>query len=198
MKELRNEFLTRDFIVNSNIIKSISNIDITLDEFLMILYFINVSYNLDIESIKDRLGFDEEKAVNVFSSLINKKYIEMVVSNVNGNVVEVVNLEPLLDRLVLNKRTEDVNTDIYAIFESELGRTLSSFEYEMINDWLNKGTSEETIKEALKEAILNNVRNFRYIDKIIYEWNRNGVKKRIKEEKTNVDMFDYDWTSENE
>lgn len=198
MKELRNEFLTRDFIVNSNIIKSISNIDITLDEFLMILYFINVSYNLDIESIKDRLGFDEEKAVNVFSSLINKKYIEMVVSNVNGNVVEVVNIEPLLDRLVLNKRTEDINTDIYAVFESELGRTLSSFEYEMINDWLNKGTSEDTIKEALKEAILNNVRNFRYIDKIIYEWNRNGVKKRIKEEKTNVDMFDYDWTSENE
>ena len=198
MKELRNEFLTRDFIVNSNIIKSISNIDITLDEFLMILYFINVSYNLDIESIKDKLGFDEEKAVNVFSSLINKKYIEMVVSNVNGNVVEVVNLEPLLDRLVLNKRTEDINTDIYAIFESELGRTLSSFEYEMINDWLNKGTSEEIIKEALKEAILNNVRNFRYIDKIIYEWNRNGVKKRIKEEKSNVDMFDYDWTSDNE
>lgn len=198
MKELRNEFLTRDFIVNSNIIKSISNIDITLDEFLMILYFINVSYNLDIESIKDKLGFDEEKAVNVFSSLINKKYIEMVVSNVNGNVVEVVNLEPLLDRLVLNKRTEDINTDIFAIFESELGRTLSSFEYEMINDWLNKGTSEEIIKEALKEAILNNVRNFRYIDKIIYEWNRNGVKKRIKEEKSNVDMFDYDWTSDNE
>ena len=150
MKELRNEFLTRDFIVNSNIIKSISNIDITLDEFLMILYFINVSYNLDIESIKDKLGFDEEKAVNVFSSLINKKYIEMVVSNVNGNVVEVVNLEPLLDRLVLNKRTEDINTDIYAIFDSELGRTLSSFEYEMINYWLNKGTSEEIINEALK------------------------------------------------
>ena len=45
MKELRNEFLTRDFIVNSNIVKSISNIDITLDEFLMILYFINVSCN---------------------------------------------------------------------------------------------------------------------------------------------------------
>ena len=198
MKELRNEFLTRDFIVNSNIVKSISNIDITLDEFLMILYFINVSCNLDIESIKDRLGFDEEKAVNVFSSLINKKYIEMVVSNVNGNVVEVVNLDPLLDRLVLNKRVEDINTDIYAIFEQELGRTLSSFEYEMINDWLYKGTSEETIKEALKEAILNDVRNFRYIDKIIYEWNRNGVKKRIKEEKQNVDMFDYDWTSDNE
>ena len=48
----------------------------------------------------------------------------MVVSNVNGNVVEVVNIEPLLDRLVLNKRTEDINTDIFAIFESELGKCI--------------------------------------------------------------------------
>ena len=100
MKELRNEFLTRDFIVNSNIIKSISNIDITLDEFLMILYFINVSCVLDIDSIKERLGFDEEKAVEVFSSLMNKKYIEMEVSNVNGNVEEKINLDPLFDRLI--------------------------------------------------------------------------------------------------
>ena len=41
MKELRNEFLIKDFVVNRNIVKSISNIDITLDEFLMVLYFIN-------------------------------------------------------------------------------------------------------------------------------------------------------------
>lgn len=198
MKELRNEFLTRDFIVNSNIVKAIGNIDITLDEFLMVLYFLNVSFVLDIESIKDRLGFDEEKAVNVFSSLINKKYIEMVVSNVNGNVVEQINLDPLFDRLVLNKKTSDDSSDIYALFESELGRTLSSFEYDMINGWINKGVSEEMIRDALKEAILNNVRNFRYIDKIIYDWSRNGVKKRFKEESMNLDMFDYDWTSDNE
>lgn len=198
MKELRNEFLTRDFIVNSNIVKALGNIDITLDEFLMVLYFLNVSFVLDIESIKDRLGFDEEKAVNVFSSLINKKYIEMVVSNVNGNVVEQINLDPLFDRLVLNKKTSDDSSDIYALFESELGRTLSSFEYDMINGWINKGVSEEMIRDALKEAILNNVRNFRYIDKIIYDWSRNGVKKRFKEESMNLDMFDYDWTSDNE
>lgn len=198
MKELRNEFLTRDFIVNANIIKSIGNIDITLDEFLMILYFLNVSYYLDIDSIKDKLGFDEEKAVSVFSSLINKKYIEMIVSNVNGNIIEQISLDPLFDRLVLNKKTEDNSSDIYALFENELGRTLSSFEYDLINNWLSKGISEEMIRDALKEAILNNVRNFKYIDKIIYDWSRNGVKKRFKEEKIQEDMFDYDWTSDNE
>lgn len=198
MKELRNEFLTRDFIVNANIIKSIGNIDITLDEFLMILYFLNVSYYLDIDSIKDKLGFDEEKAVSVFSNLINKKYIEMIVSNVNGNIIEQISLDPLFDRLVLNKKTEDNSSDIYALFENELGRTLSSFEYDLINNWLSKGIGEDMIRDALKEAILNNVRNFKYIDKIIYDWSRNGVKKRFKEEKIQEDMFDYDWTSDNE
>ncbi len=198
MKELRNEFLNRDFVVNSNIVKSISNIDITLDEFLMVLYFINVSYDLDVESIKAYLGFDEEKAVSVFSSLMNKKYIEMVVSNVGGKVIEQICLDPLLDRMVLNKKTDDKSSDIFGMFESELGRTLSSFEYEMINRWISDGVSEDMIRDALKEAILNNVRSFKYIDKIIYDWSRNGVKKRIKEEKMIEDMFDYDWTSDHE
>ena len=198
MKELRNEFLTRDFIVNANIIKSIGNIDITLDEFLMVLYFINVSYDLDVESIKAYLGFDEEKAVSVFSSLMNKKYIEMDVSNVGGKVIEQICLDPLFDRLVLNKKTEDKSSDIFGMFESELGRTLSSFEYEMINSWISNGVSDEMIRDALKEAILNNVRSFKYIDKIIYDWTRNRVKKRIKEERMQETLFDYDWTSDDE
>jgi DNA replication protein len=198
MKELRNEFLIKDFVVNRNIVKSIGNIDITLDEFLMVLYFINVSYDLDVESIKAYLGFDEEKAVSVFSSLMNKKYIEMDVSNVGGKVIEQICLDPLFDRLVLNKKTEDKSSDIFSMFESELGRTLSSFEYEMINSWISNGVSDEMIRDALKEAILNNVRSFKYIDKIIYDWTRNGVKKRIKEERMQETLFDYDWTSDDE
>ena len=75
---------------------------------------------------------------------------------------------------------------------------MSSYEYELINKWLQQGVSEETIKNALKEAILNDVRNFKYIDKIIYEWTKNGVKKRVKEEKENEEMFDYDWLDDNE
>ena len=84
------------------------------------------------------------------------------------------------------------------MFESEFGRTLSSFEYELINKWIENGIDENTIKEALKEAILNGVRNFKYIDKIIYEWSKNGVKKRVKETQPQEDMFDYDWLEENE
>ncbi len=198
MSDLRNMFTSKDFVVNNNIIKCISNIDITLDEFLLILYFINVSEYLDVNSISKVLGFDEKKAVDTFSSLLNKKYIEMNVINKNGEVIEKVSLDPLYDRLALNKKTESNDVDIYALFEKELGRTLSSFEYEMINKWIENGISEDIIKGALKEAILNDVRNFKYIDKIVYEWSKNGIKKHLKEEKNQEEMFDYDWLDENE
>ncbi len=203
MSDLRNIFTSRDFVINSNIVKCISTIDITLDEFLLVLYFINISSFLNTDDIKEKLGFDEEKIFNTFTSLINKKYIEMVVTNNNGEVIEQIKLDPLYDRLALNKKTDKIESkDIYTMFESELGRTLSSFEYEMINKWLEKGVEEETIKKALKEAVLNNVRNFKYIDKIIYEWTKKGIKNKIKEDnKKDIheeDILDFEWFDENE
>lgn len=205
MSDLRNMFTSKDFVINSNIVKCISAIDITLDEFLLVLYFINVSSLLNTEDIKEKLGFDEEKIFNTFTSLINKKYIEMVVTNNNGEVIEQIKLDPLYDRLALNKKTDSTNNkDIYAMFESELGRTLSSFEYEMINKWIEKGVSEETIKSALKEAVLNGVRSFKYIDKIVCEWSKKGIKNKIKEEKQKEEkteddsILDFEWFDENE
>lgn len=203
MSDLRNIFTSRDFVINSNIVKCICSIDITLEEFLLVLYFINISSLLNTDDIKEKLGFDDEKIFNTFTSLINKKYIEMVVTNNNGEVIEQIKLDPLYDRLALNKKTENVDSkDIYAMFESELGRTLSSFEYEMINKWIEKGVEEETIKNALKEAVLNNVRNFKYIDKIIYEWTKKGIKNKIKDDNKKDthedDILDFEWFDENE
>lgn len=197
MSDLRNIFKSKDFVINSNIVKCIKSLDISLDEFLLILYFINISCELDTDNIKDKLGFDEETVFNTFNSLVNKKYIEMDVKNTNGTIVEMIKLDPFYDRLALNKKTDDNSSDIYSLFERELGRTLSSFEYEIINKWLEKGIDEDMIKKALKEAILNGVTNFKYIDKIIYDWSKNNVKQ-IKKKETLEDLFDYDWLDDNE
>lgn len=198
MSELRNIFKSRDFVINSNIIKCISKLDISLDEFLLLLYFINISCNLDSDDIKDKLGFEEDKIFETFNKLINKKYIEMVVESKDGMVIESIKLDSFYDRLALNKSVDTKETDIYSLFEKELGRTLSTFEAEMINKWLENGTSEETIKNALKEAILNGVSSFKYIDKIIYDWSKKGVKTKIKEENNHEELFDYDWLDDNE
>ena len=109
----------------------------------------------------------------------------------------------------INKKREDNinNSNIYELIEKEFGRTLSPIEAEIISAWLDNNTSEELIKEALKEAVFNGVSSLRYIDKILYEWGKKGIKtvkdvednrkkrndNRDKNNDNNIDLDSLEW-----
>ena len=102
----------------------------------------------------------------------------------------------------INNTDDTDNSSVYEMIEKEFGRTLSPMEYEIIKEWLNNNISEELIKEALKEATYSGVSNLRYIDKILYEWGKLGIKnkedlKKKKNRKDNkkvdLDNVDLDW-----
>lgn len=190
MNNVRASFKTKNFIINENVVKTIKNLDITLKEFLLLLYFINIKALLDLNDIKKVLGFNEEEILNTYTSLITKVLIEVKVFKDSGVVSEVISLDMFYDKLVMNTKNEENNTDIYSKFESEFGRSLSPIEYETINRWLENGASEEIITSALKEAVINGASNLRYIDKIIYEWTKKGVKPK-EEDYTFIDDFDW-------
>lgn len=190
MNNVRASFKTKNFIINENVVKTIKNLDITLKEFLLLLYFINIKALLDLNDIKKVLGFNEEEILNTYTSLITKGLIEVKVFKDSGVVSEVISLDMFYDKLVMNTKNEENNTDIYSKFESEFGRSLSPIEYETINRWLENGISEEIITSALKEAVINGASNLRYIDKIIYEWTKKGVKPK-EEDYTFIDDFDW-------
>ena len=190
MNNVRASFKTKNFIINENVVKTIKNLDITLKEFLLLLYFINIKALLDLNDIKKVLGFNEEEILNTYTSLITKGLIEVKVFKDSGVVSEVISLDMFSDKLVMNTKNEENNTDIYSKFESEFGRSLSPIEYETINRWLENGVSEEIITSALKEAVINGASNLRYIDKIIYEWTKKGVKPK-EEDYTFIDDFDW-------
>lgn len=195
MNDVRASFKTKNFIINENVVKTIKNLDITLMEFLLLLYFINVKALLDLNDIKKVLGFNEEEILNTYTSLISKGLIEVKVLKTSGVVSEVISLDMFYDKLVMNTKKEENNTDIYSKFESEFGRSLSPIEYETINRWLENGVSEEIITSALKEAVINGASNLRYIDKIIYEWTKKGVKPK-EEDYTFID--DFDWLNDSD
>lgn len=190
MNNVRASFKTKNFIINENVVKTIKNLDITLKEFLLLLYFINIKALLDLNDIKKVLGFNEEEILDTYTSLITKGLIEVKVFKDSGVVSEVISLDMFYDKLVMNTKNEENNTDIYSKFESEFGRSLSPIEYETINRWLENGVSEEIITSALKEAVINGASNLRYIDKIIYEWTKKGVKPK-EEDYTFIDDFDW-------
>lgn len=189
------EFLkSKSFVINSSVLKNITSIDITLEEFLLILYFINIDNHIDIERIKLYINFTEEQILNIYTSLINKCLIEIVIRKNNNTIDEEVSLDLFYDKLILNKEEVKKETDIFSIFENEFGRTLSPIEYETINSWLNNNIDEETIKKALKEAVINGVSSLKYIDRILYSWTKKGNNNQ-KEEEYPV-LFDYDWLDE--
>ena len=67
-----------------------------------------------------------------------------------------------------------------------------------------QGINRELILSALKEAVFNGVNNLRYVDKILYEWNKKGIKKvdeikvsnkKIEDDKEDI-SYEYDWLNE--
>lgn len=190
MNDIKKEFLKKDFIINTNIVKTISNLDITIKEFMLLLYFININNSLDLKDIKDKIGLNDEDILNTYSSLLTKKLISVSLVKTNGLSSEVINLDMFYDKLIMNSKTEEVSTDIYSKFESEFGRVLSPIEYETINRWLSSGVKEDLILSALKEAVVSGACNLRYIDKIIYSWTKKG---KSEEKEDYQELFDYDW-----
>ncbi len=203
-------FKTQKFVTNSLIIKKAIELNLSLEEYLFLMYFDNNNYYLDMERLSNDLGLDIAKAYNVFNSLISKKLIVIdTIKDKEGRMIEQVNLDNFYDLLLEDETKEEkkeIKADVFSAFEREFGRTISATEYEIINAWLEKGYTEELIIGALKEAVYNGVSNLRYIDKILYEWSKKGYKNMDDVNKYNKkrnnemkeELFDYNWLDEDE
>ena len=51
-------------------------------------------------------------------------------------------------------------------------------EVETIQSFKTSGYDDDMILNALNEAVKSNVLNFRYIEKILVNWSKHGVKRR--------------------
>ena len=122
------------------------------------------------------------------------------------SLIKLSNQEIVEDTKKVKK--EETKNDIFSAFEKEFGRTLSGMDYEIIKAWLDKGFSEELILGALNEASYNGVTSLRYIDKILFEWNKKGfktmddVKNHLKTKDTSTlcetKVLNFDWLDDNE
>ncbi|MDR3289379.1 MAG: DnaD domain protein [Peptococcaceae bacterium] len=61
-------------------------------------------------------------------------------------------------------------------YEKELGRPLTGMECEFIGRWLTADFSQELIVEALRRGVGAGIRNFRYLDSILREWEKKNLR----------------------
>lgn len=204
----------QNFVIGEDVLKAIKKNELTLDEALLIIYFCSNHAMLDVEDIENKFGMSELDIMQAFAHITEKNLINIKMEkNRDNKYEEIIDLTPLYESIAIemdNKAHTDNIVKIYSCFETEFGRPISSMETSIINSWLDKGVSEELIKEALKEAIFNGTPTLRYIDAIITEWSRKGFKNandvqlHLKKRKPNkpiskdVDLFDYNWLEDEE
>lgn len=200
-------------VLPTYLVSIVKKFGLSFEDFLLLTYFWNYKEEtFDVELITKILKISEEEVLTSFNTLLSKNLIRLDTSKDGfGKRVEVIDLNPLyqeIETLFQEKEKKEEQKDVYSIFESEFGRTISSMEYEIIHAWLEKGFSEELILGALKEAVYNGVNNLRYIDKILYEWQKKGYKSMKDVEKVSFnrnnkstevkELFDYNWLDDNE
>ena len=212
MKDNILKYLTeKPLIIPKVLFKNYKKLNITEEELIVIVYLINIgkkiSYNPKV--IAEELDMDKYKVMQILNNLSEKKLINVDVEKNSKALMEEYICFDMLYNKLFNLIIDDEisnqvdNTDLFSLFEKELGRTLSPMECEIIKEWKNSNYTEELIREALKEAIYNNVRNLKYIDRILYTWQTKGIKTKadiIKDKRqsrkpvsTIADVFDYNW-----
>lgn len=201
----------KKYIVGKHLISKAIELKLSMDEFLLLLYFENADTSVfDTDLIKKNMGINEEMIMDAFNKLMSKKLISFETGkDSEGRIYDGISLNNFYNLIntEYSEAKKNQNADnIFTTFEQEFARTLSPSEYEYINRFLEIGFSEELILGALKEAVYNGATNMRYIDTVLHEWKRKGyktmddVKNNIikKETEKNDEIFDFDWLNDDE
>ncbi len=172
----------KKFVVETVFLKESLKHSLSLNEFIVLMYFDN-EYELtfDVKKVAKATCLNEKDVLNAFGSLLDKKLITLnSVKDESGKLIDKVSLDNLYkgikDNANKNAKEKEKN-DLFTKFQANYGHSLSGMDYEIIKAWLDNGFAEELILGALEEANYNGVSTLRYIDKILFEWNKKGFKK---------------------
>jgi len=188
-------------------------LDFSDSNFIFLTYLMNYGDKLsfDVEQFSKDLNIESEEVFEKIESLRKNKFIEISTIEKEKNLKEEeISLLPLYKKIsdiIISEENEESNDEeVLSDIEKAFGRTLSPIEIEFIMNWNKKGYSNEIIMASIKETILNGANNLKYADKILFEWNKKGIKtvEDVEKDKQEFrlgnnkqeDIFDYDWLDE--
>lgn len=136
------------------------------------------------KELSDRMTLSDKECMETIRKLIQKGMLQIKEhkeENIAPFYSESYSLIPLWEALLRSIEEiddqDEERKDPYTLFEKEFGRPLSPIECETLAMWIDLDNhSIELIKAALKEAVLSSKLSFRYIDRILLEWKKNGVR----------------------
>ena len=140
-----NKILNNSLRINGNItipdylLKYRNELNLEMDEFILLVYLINQKdlVMFDVNNLSSKLYMESNKILELISSLNEKNYISIEMKKTNGVIEEYISTELFYNKIegiLLSNEEDSTNNDIYSIFETEFGRTLSPTETEIIRN----------------------------------------------------------------
>ncbi|MEN9405821.1 MAG: hypothetical protein RLZ12_105 [Bacillota bacterium] len=141
--------------------------------------------------LSERMQLKQNAIFDHLQSLVVKGFVRIEQGyDEAGLCCECYSLLPLKEQMAaalmegepkLTSSQKDAYARLFALVELEFGRTISPFETEILSKWLDEDKySEGLIETALREAVLADKLNFRYIDRILLNWDRRGIKTKAE------------------
>ena len=152
--------------------------------------------------IAESIGKSVTEVNRSMSNLTEKGLLQYKTIVLNGEIEAVFDALPALERLdeiveshstVAQPISQNNLKDLVETFQRELGRLLTPFEIEDLTKTIQDDkTSPELVTAALREAVFNGKANWKYIQAILRNWRREGIRtvsqveaKREERETTN-------------
>ncbi|MBO4601199.1 MAG: DnaD domain protein [Bacilli bacterium] len=191
---LNKEFLSsKKFVFNSFILEKLDKFKLTKEELLLMIYFLNSeNISFDIDEITKSLKISKANVLSSLNMLIEKNLIELKTDNSKkGNIREYVSLNKFYEYLDESKETNNEERNVIIKYmKDKIALEPKDIEVEFISVWLDRGFSQDYIKSVIDRAVLDNKRDIRYIDKLLYESTQNSNNEPKSE------LFDYNWLDE--
>ncbi len=188
-KKLMIEWLVRGTVsIPKLLLESYSQLGLNEEEALILIHVHDYIQSGEAfptpDQLHNRMTLTTEKISSYLRHLIQRGFLKLEQVANQPVFTESYSLEPLWDKLIDHRLLQEKadsqkgNEDaLYSIFEKEFGRPLSPIECETLAMWMDQDHhSPNLIVGALREAVISGKLNFRYIDRILFDWQRNGIK----------------------
>lgn len=183
--------------ISNNLLKYYPQLQLTETELVLILELEawaqkdNTFPNTDI--LAKTMTLSPIEISQLIQQLLDKKVLVLQQGrDKEGRISNFYDLSPLYEKIdkLMDQQNSDTDTTIKSSnnivrdpiqtlvrqFEIEFGRLLSPIERQQIAAWINIDHYQpEVVKMALREAVLAQVYNLRYIDRILLNWQKHNL-----------------------
>jgi DNA replication protein len=199
-------FFTDSVAVPRFLLEHYRSLGITSEELVLILHLLSTPAEMPLEQLALKMGLREDDAEMLLAGLQKKRILKIHEDRgqVSSCYLPKYDLSGLMDQLfeiwgiscyhqMNNSRIPESNGESVRIpdpakdidrsmaqlkqtFEQELARPLSHMDCDHLRQWVQAGWSPELITEALRRGSSAGIRTFRYLDSILREWEKKGIR----------------------